>query len=87
MSVEELNESEPYDEVSKKAKLLTELLASSTDRTDCKGQSAYWLQVNRDKRRQELCTGVYIEGEELALRCAISLKRSVIQGIPQQAEA
>ena len=40
VSVEELNESKPYDDVSKEY-LLTKLLASSTDRTDCNGQTAY----------------------------------------------
>ena len=47
VSVGELNESEPCDDVSKEY-LLAKLLASSTDRTYCKGQTAYWLQVNRD---------------------------------------
>jgi hypothetical protein len=40
VSVEELNKSEPTDEVSKEY-LLTKLLASSTDRMDCNGQAAY----------------------------------------------
>jgi hypothetical protein len=48
MIVRELNESKPYDDVSKGTKLLTKLLAFSSDRTDCNGQTAYWLQVNRD---------------------------------------
>ncbi len=48
MSVRELNESEPYDYVSKGTKLLTKLLASSSDKKDCNGQTAYWLQVSRD---------------------------------------
>ena len=38
--VAELNESEPTDDVSKDY-LLTKLLASSTDRIDCNGQTAY----------------------------------------------
>ena len=47
VSVAELNESEPYDD-GPKGYSLTKLLASSTDRKDCNGQSAYWLQVSRD---------------------------------------
>ena len=41
VSVRELNESEPFDEVSKGTQLLTKLLASSSDRIDCNGQTAY----------------------------------------------
>ena len=40
VSVEELNESEPFDDVPKEY-LLTKLLASCTDRMDCNGQAAY----------------------------------------------
>ncbi len=47
VSVRELNASEPFEEVSKGTKSLTKLLASSSDRTNCNGQTAYWLQVNR----------------------------------------
>ena len=40
VSVAELNESEPTDDVPKEY-LLTKLLASCTDRMDCNGQTAY----------------------------------------------
>ncbi len=68
VGVGELNESEPYDEVSKSTKLLVKLLVCDSDRIDCSGQTALLATDQPALRRQESYTGFYMERGKLPLR-------------------
>ena len=87
MSVRELNESEPFDDMSKRHLVVKSIDFQQLIRKTV-ADSCLPATEQPALRRQESYIGFYMEREKLSLRCAKSLPTSVgIQGVPKEAEA